>query len=146
MMNGRSCLAALSLVTALAACAVAPDKGAGPVMPAPQPLTKLTGTVTYRERVALPPEARLTVRISDVSLADAAAPVIAEVEMATEGKQVPLAFTLDYDPARITSRGSYAVSARIVDGSGQLIWITDTRTDLPPPGTPIELRVVQVRR
>lgn len=37
------------------------------------------------------------------------ASVIAEVETATEGRQVPLAFSLDYDPARIDSRGRYAV-------------------------------------
>lgn len=84
------------------------------------------------------------VRISDVSRMDVAAPVIAEIEIATEGRQVPLAFALNYNAARIDPRGRYAVSARITEGGGRLIWITDTHVDLPPPGQPIELAVVRV--
>ncbi len=112
---------------------------------APSGIVTLSGTALYRERIALPPDARLIVRINDVSRMDAPAPVIAETEIATQGKQVPLAFTLRYDPTRIEARGRYAVSARILDGGGRLIWITDTHADLPPPGQTIDLRLVQVR-
>lgn len=114
--------------------------------PAPKGLVTLTGTALYRERIALPPDARLSVQISDVSLMDAPAPVIAQTEAATEGRQVPLAFSLTYDPTRIQARGRYSVSARITDGAGRLIWITDTHNELPPPGRTIELRLVQVTR
>ena len=54
--------------------------------------------------------------------------------------------SLTYDPARIQPRHTYAVSARILDGRGQLAWVTDTRNELPPPGQSIELRLVQARR
>lgn len=126
----------IPLLASLAACATVPEPGAA----------TLTGTATYRERIALPPDSRLIVTISDVSLADAPSVTIAQTEMKTEGKQVPLAFSLSYDPARIEPRRSYAVSARILDGQGQLAWITDTRNTLPAPGQSIELRLVQVRR
>ena len=126
----------IPLLASLAACATVPEPGAA----------TLTGTVTYRERIALPPDSRLIVTISDVSLADAPSVTIAQTETKTEGKQVPLAFSLSYDPARIEPRRSYAVSARILDGQGQLAWITDTRNTLPPTGQSIELRLVQVRR
>lgn len=130
----------MPLFASLAACATTPQPG-------PESGTAtLTGTATYRERIALAPDSRLIVTISDVSLADAPSVTIAETEVKTEGKQVPLAFSLRYDPAKIDPRRSYAVSARILDGRGQLAWITDTRNTLPPAGQSIELRLVQVRR
>nr|MBA3259287.1 YbaY family lipoprotein [Gemmatimonadales bacterium] len=39
---------------------------------------RVTGTVAYRERMALPGDAVVQVQLSDVSLQDVAAPVIAE--------------------------------------------------------------------
>ena len=126
------------ILAGLAACASTGAPTTGSVT--------LTGTATYLQRIALPPDSRLVVTISDVSLADAPSTTIAETETATEGRQVPLPFSLTYDPARIEPRRTYAVSARILDGQGQLAWITDTRNALPPPGQSIELRLVQVRR
>lgn len=104
----------------------------------------LNGTVAYRQRIALPSDARLTVTISDVSLMDAPATVIARTEIETAGQQVPIPFALDYDAARIVAGRSYAVSARITDVAGKLIWITDTRFDLPTQGTSANLMLVPV--
>lgn len=144
----RYAMALVSTIAALSACAPTPRESAAvqPASPGPASsgLVTLSGTVSYRERIALPPDARVTVRISDVSLMDVAAPVIAETELATGGRQVPIAFSLDYDPARIEARGRYAVSARITDGGGRLIWITDTHVDLPPPGQGVDLLLVRV--
>lgn len=133
-------LSLVALLATLAACTTMPEPG-------PEPGTAtLTGTATYRERIALPPDSRLVVAISDVSLADAPSVTIAQNETATAGKQVPLPFSLGYDRTRIQPGRDYAVSARILDGQGQLAWITDTRTALPPPGQSVEIRLVQVRR
>lgn len=134
----------MPILAALAACETTPPGESPAALTEPASLVTLSGTAAYRERVALLPDARLVVRISDVSLADAAAPVIAEIEIATEGRQVPLPFSLDYDPARIDPRGRYAVSARINDGAGQLLWITDTHVSLPEPGEAVELHLVRV--
>ena len=46
----------------------------------------VTGTVDYRERMALPPDAVVEVRLSDVSRQDVAAPVIAETTVLPEGR------------------------------------------------------------
>lgn len=136
--------AAAALLLALSGgCAMTPTDP--PTAPAQASVT-LSGTAAYRERIALPPDARLIVAISDVSRMDAAATVLAQTERPTEGKQVPLAFALDYDPARIDPRGRYSVSARITDGSGQLMWITDTHVALPAPGGTVELHLVRVTR
>ncbi|MGH6906006.1 MAG: YbaY family lipoprotein, partial [Geminicoccaceae bacterium] len=76
----------------------------------------LSGTVTYRERVALPPGAVVEIKLLDVSRMDVAAEVMAETAIRPE-HQVPIPFELAYDPDRIDQRRRYSVQARIlVDG------------------------------
>lgn len=118
-----------------------------PVAPQPPQLSGvLTGTVTYMPRIALPPNAVVTVLLEEVSRADAPATVVASQTIATEGKQVPIPFELKYDPAEITQRGLYTVRARIMEGE-ELTWIS---TQLNPvlsrgnPVTGIEVMVQQV--
>lgn len=126
----------IPLLAGLAACVPMSDSNE----------TMLTGTVTYRERIALPPDSRVIVTISDVSLMDAPSVTIAQNQITTAGQQVPISFAVSYDRARIQPGRTYAVSARILDKRGQLAWITDTRNPLPPPGQSIELWLVQARR
>jgi putative lipoprotein len=72
----------------------------------------LSGTVTYRERIALPPGAVIEVRLVDVSRADAPSTTIAETSVKSTG-QVPVAYRLQYDDAQIRPGRSYALQARI---------------------------------
>lgn len=90
----------------------------------------VTGNIAYRERIALPPTAQIEVRLDDVSLADAPANNMATQSFASEGRQVPFAFSLTVDRADIDPRHSYAVSARITDAGGKLMFITDTRNSV----------------
>ena len=84
----------------------------------------VTGTVTYLQRLALPPTAVIEVKLQDVSLADAPAKVIAEQTYNLGQRQVPVPFSLNFDPAKIDPKHTYAVSARItVDG--KLVFISD---------------------
>jgi putative lipoprotein len=80
------------------------------------------GVVAYRERIAMPPGAVLTVQLLDVSRADAAADVIAGLTDPDPGN-VPIRFELPYDASVIDDRGSYAVRARL-DVDGELWWTT----------------------
>ncbi len=123
-------------------------------IPAPAPLPTpllpprtafLTGTVTYRERIALTPQAEVHVELRDVSIQDVPAVTIVKQVIATPG-QVPIPFSLEYDPAKILPRRSYAVSARIVD-RGQLLFVTDTRFAVLTGAAqePVEVVVVPVR-
>ena len=68
-----------------------------PGIPAAEEVT-ITGEVIYRERIALPPNAVLTVELADVSLADAPAAVIAKQKIDPAG-QVPIKFEIEVDPA-----------------------------------------------
>ncbi|ABF54786.1 YbaY family lipoprotein [Sphingopyxis alaskensis] len=109
----------------LAACATIP--------PAEQPVT-VTGSITYRERIALPPTARVEIALADVSLADAPSTTVARQSFTADGRQVPFAFSLTVDQRQLDPRHSYAVSARISDASGRLMFITDTRNNVPFDG------------
>jgi putative lipoprotein len=60
----------------------------------------LDGEVFYLQRIALPPDATLSVSLQDVSLADAPAAVLDEQKGPVKG-QVPLPFHLSYDPAQV---------------------------------------------
>lgn len=88
-------------------------------------IQSITGSVAYRERIALPDNAVVTVYLQDVSLADAPATVIAKQNFITNGMQVPLEFNLAYDSSKIKASHSYSVSARI-EVDGKLRFITDT--------------------
>ena len=131
----------LSLVLLLAGCTatpVVPASGTGTAT------SKVTGSVTYRERIALPPSAVVTVKLVDVSLADAPAVLIAEQVIATAGRQVSFEFALAYDASRIQPSHAYAVQVRIEDG-GRLLFISDTVNRVITRDAPTRLDMV-VRR
>ena len=88
----------------LAACAT--------IMPSEQPVS-VTGSITYRERMALPPTAQVEVTLADVSLMDAPSKTIAQQSFTADGRQVPFAFSLTVDERRLDPRGRYSVSARL---------------------------------
>lgn len=88
-------------------------------------VASISGTLAYRERMALPGGALVTVTLQDISLADAPAKVIAKHRFETNGMQVPFTFDLAYHTGKIDTRHSYSVNARIEVG-GKLLFITDT--------------------
>ena len=98
----------------------------------------VSGQVTYRQRIALPPEAVIKVQIQDVSLADAPAEVIGEQIIQANGKQVPLPFEVEYNPDDIIENHSYSMSARIEDSTGILLFISDTHTPVITHGFPVK--------
>ena len=112
--------ATIPLALSLTACATTPVERT----------VAVTGSITYRERIALSPTAQIEVKLDDVSLADAPSRTMASQSFASEGKQVPFAFTLTLDHADIDLKHSYAVSARITGPDGKLMFITDTRNSV----------------
>ena len=116
-------------------------------MPSPSSDATLSGTVTYRQRIALPPNAVLSVKLLDVSRADAPSVTLAETRVGTDGGQVPLAFSLDYDSADVEARNRYVVRAEIFDAQGVLMWTTDTAYRVLTQGAPsddVEIVLAQV--
>jgi putative lipoprotein len=123
-----------ALLAACSTTSAAPD-GTGAATP------RVTGSVTYRERIALPPTATIKVQLVDVSRADAPAPVLGEQVITAGGKQVPFAFAIAYDPAKIDQRYSYAVQARIEDAA-KLLFINDQRYVVITRGAPNHVDLV----
>lgn len=113
-----------------------------PAMAAP---VTITGEVTYRERIALPPNAVLSVQLLDVSLQDVRAPIKAEARIASKG-QVPLRFTLDFDDRIFVPGHTYAISAEI-SADGQVWFRNTTQYQIDPAklDTPLQILVNMVR-
>jgi len=75
----------------------------------------LSGSVTYRERIALPPEAMVVVEIIGPDLS-----LIAEARIPSEGRQVPVPFTIEVpEGAEGRLRAGLAVD-------GQVAWLGET--------------------
>ena len=120
---------------------VAEKKASSMIDPAPLSSASVIGTIAYREKIALPPGAVVTVKLLDVSLQDAPAFVIAEQTMTTSGEQVPIPFRLNYDPAAIKATHTYAIEASIAIGRKRT-FLTTTSYPVITQGHPSEIEVV----
>ena len=107
------------------------------------PNASVSGSVTYRERIALSPDANLVVEIRDVSYADAAALLIARQIIPGPG-QVPIDFKVEYNRDDIDSRNTYSVSAWIVESDGRLAFTNDTAHEVITHGNPNKVDMVLV--
>ena len=85
---------------------------------------KVTGFVSYENNDDLSPTAVLTVKLVDISRADAPADIVAQQVIQTSGLQVPIAYEVDYDPSKIDPSHRYAIQARI-DDQGSLQYTSD---------------------
>jgi putative lipoprotein len=140
-MKRHCALLSAALCLGCASAPPTPAAAAAPASPAILP-TSLTGTVTYRERLALPPGATVTVLVWD-ALAELPASKLGETKFETQGKQVPLAFEVFFDPDTLQPTHTYAARASIhVDGG---VWF-ESGTPVPvltqgAPSAGVELLV-----
>jgi putative lipoprotein len=117
---------------------------AGSVMPGWATGRILIGKVFYLERIALPPDALLEVRLIDVSPADAPARSLAVTRVKTR-HQMPIPYRLLFDGSKIQRGHSYALQARIIV-RGKLMFMTTTRHAVlkgRPDETHIKVELVQ---
>jgi putative lipoprotein len=119
----RALLLTMSLLL-VAACA----------KPPPATLT-VDGLVVQRSRNALPPGTVVTVRLLDVSRADAPSVTLAEQRIELGGRQLPVPFSLMVTADRLDARMSYAVAAdaRL---NGQLLMFSTNRHAVITHGAP----------
>ena len=97
----------------------------------------VTGYITYLVRSALPPDAVARVMVQNISIADAPPEVtmLGEQFIVNPG-QVPIPFAVKYNPADVDRRVSYGITARIEDGSGQLLFINKETIQVLTQGYP----------
>ena len=106
-------------------------------------MATVTGTVTYRERIALPPNAVVRVQLRDVSKMDVAAEIISE-QIIEPKHAVPIPFELAYDPADIDERMSYSVFADI-RSDGKLLFISNTHNAVLTRGGSNQIDIVLIK-
>ena len=113
-----------------------------PAKPQPAPpaavssFIDITGSVTYLARIALPPDAILTIRIQDAARAGAPARTLVEQRYELNGAQVPIPFSATIDRDLIGKKTRLAVAARIEAG-GKLRFISDKVYPALKDGQPI---------
>jgi putative lipoprotein len=84
----------------------------------------LSGTVSCRERVALPSMATLRVELVDASAREARSALVGEESYWITRGKFPMDFRIAYDPARIDPGHVYIVRARVMDGDKVLLTST----------------------
>jgi len=131
-----------SALLMIAACRESAQSATADAAAQPKDHAMISGTVTYRERIALTNQAELTITLADVSRQDVAATFIAEQRIADPG-QVPIRFELAYPADKIDERMSYSLRATIHD-RGRLLFTTDTRVPVLTRGGGREAHLVLV--
>ena len=135
----------LGLGTCQAGIGLPPEPAPGPGL-ARGGYAAIEGTVTYRERIALTPDAKLIIELRDVSLADAPAPLISSMTISDPG-HVPVHFRLEYNKADIAPRSTYSVSATIFESDGRMAFTNDTAYEVITRGNPdrVDMLLVMVQ-
>lgn len=96
----------------------------------PRPTAELAGTITYRERIALPAGARVEIQLLDVTDENEATPPLVAERLLDAPGQVPIAFSLGYDPKAIAANHTYSLRVRV--RVGEELWFA----------SPFDLRVL----
>ncbi len=125
---------ALAVVMVPGCATVEPTPSPAPAAGKAEPAAKvIRGSIVYREKVVLPPDAELVVQLLDVTKADK--PVLnAEVKIRTDGGQVPIRFALPVDPAKLTG-SVHSLRASIRFG-GKTQFVTGARVIIDPSSPP----------
>jgi putative lipoprotein len=108
-------------------------------------VTEVTGSVVYRERIALPLGAVVRVTLADVSHVDMPERVITSVEIRPEARQVPIYFSLELPSRQIDDERSYALRAQILDADGRLLFASSERQPVLTRGAPNEAEILVQR-
>jgi uncharacterized lipoprotein YbaY len=133
----------LELRTAAGTLAVS-FAGSGQTVSSSASQASVSGTITYLQRIALPPNAVAEVKLVDVSRQDAEAIVLGEQMIPNPG-QVPIAFEITYDPGAIDPTHTYAIQARItVDGQPRFMTTTTHMVITQDNPTTMEIVLEQV--
>lgn len=109
--------------------------GAGPAV------ASISGTINYRERIALTPSAVVTVELADVSQPDTR---VLGSQVITNPGQPPIPFTINYDPRAINSARTYVVRAQIRD-QGRLMFMNSTAYPVITQNNPTEVTIWMVQ-
>jgi putative lipoprotein len=107
----------------------------------PAAAASISGVVTCRERIALPPDAVLVVRLEAAGAPERPPRRIAEVSIPTAGRQVPIEFTLPYPAGEIQAQKRYLVRATISDAD-RTLFVTRAAYPVLTKGAPARVEIL----
>lgn len=121
----RHLIASLGAVCALifATMEVAFTQSATAESAKPDPLT-IKGRLTYRQRIALPPNTNVVVELRDASMPEG--PVVGEHRFALNQGQVPVPFELTVDRMKLEPGKPYAIRGAFFSGA-RAIWLSEPK-------------------
>jgi putative lipoprotein len=105
---------------------------------------QISGTITFRERVALPKDAIVTVRLEETggSVGD----LVSELKFSSRGKQLPIKFSMSYEDDSPRTYNRYQVVATI-HSNGQLLYQTQSPVAWNPSSNQrLDIRLTRARR
>lgn len=108
--------------------------------------SKISGEFTYRERIALPPNTYATVKLNNISKADAPSVTLTELKIDLNGKSVPISYELSAPNIRLNPKNRYAVRVEIRDESDRLLWTTDQVHSVEPQGGDQDLAPIILKK
>lgn len=89
---------------------------------------QVTGSLTYRQRVALPADAVVSLSLWEHGLALYVPEPFHSETIALNGRQVPVPFEIDIDNWKETRGTMVRLEARIADAAGTLLWTNNDGT------------------
>jgi len=98
------------------------------------------GNIINLVGIELPEDALIYVRLSDISLVDIEAKIIAE-QIISGMTQFPVPFSLVYNPKQIIADHTYAIDVRIEDSAGELLFINPSTYHVITAGNPALVEV-----
>lgn len=102
---------------------------------------QIGGSVSYFTRIALPPDAILTIRVVDLARSGGPARVLAEQRYELNGAQVPIPFSTTIDRDLIGKKARLSVQARI-EQRGKLRFVSDKTSPPLKDGQPVPVDIV----
>jgi len=111
-------------------------------------MASVSGTVTYLPRIALPPDALVTVTVHNAQLADAPPEMttLATTAFTTDGAQVPLPYEVFYSTGDVQEGALYSIGATIRSSAGDLLFTSKEVIPVITKGNPtadVEILVSQ---
>lgn len=87
-------------------------------------MESVTGNIAFRDRVSVPGDAEVHIELREVVRQGTPAVALASTTI-TEIRQIPIPFTVEYDPLDIDPRRDYMIHASIISGDRTLYATTD---------------------
>lgn len=114
-----------SILAMLAACAAARPDMSSPVDRVPL-VTRVSGKLAYRERIALPPTSRVEVVISNISRGSRQEQVVGRSVQSLSQAPVPIPFTVEVSRDRLPAGPLFGLRAFIYGDGGKQLFRTGT--------------------